>query len=229
MADKQTVQQILDTIPLRYRGPGGAAAVLKDGELIGQRVWGYADVDQRIPLTPEIRMPICSITKQFVCALLIDVQRNPTPAMLAKGDIQSQFADKFRELVRPELTQDTGLTLDNLCDMQSGLRDYWAMTTLWGTKPEDEFLVERDCPPMVDRTKSFHFKPGTEFSYCNVNFYLVARVIERVTGETLGKLLAERILGPAGMKTAFLCPDNAKLPRRVSATREQKIWDSCQL
>jgi CubicO group peptidase (beta-lactamase class C family) len=212
MADKQTVQQILDTIPLRYRGPGGVAAVLKDGEVIGQRVWGYADVDQRIPLTPQIRMPICSITKQFVCALLIDLQRNPTPAMVAKGDIQAQFTETFRELVRPELIQDTGLTLQNLCDMQSGLRDYWAMTALWGTKPEDEFLVERDCPPMVDRTRSFHFKPGTEYSYCNVNFYLVARVIERVTGESLGKLLAERILGPAGMETAFLCPDNSKLP-----------------
>ncbi|KAJ5938973.1 beta-lactamase/transpeptidase-like protein [Penicillium verhagenii] len=212
MAGKQTVQEILDSIPLKYRGPGGAIAVVKDGELIGQRVWGYADIDKRIPLTPEIRMPICSITKQFVCALLMDLKRNPTPEMTAKGDVQAQFSEALRELVRPELTQDSGLTLDNLCDMQSGLRDYWAMTALWGTKPDDEFLVERDCPPMVDRTKSFHFKPGTEFSYCNVNFYLVARVIERVAGESLGKLLAERILGPAGMETAFLCPDNAKLP-----------------
>ncbi|KAJ5746272.1 beta-lactamase/transpeptidase-like protein [Penicillium odoratum] len=209
---KQNIQEILDAIPLKYRGPGGVAAVLKDGELIGQRVWGYADVDQRIPLTPEIRIPICSITKQFVCALLIDLQRSPTPAMVAKGDIQAQFQAKFRELLRPELTQDSGLTLQNLCDMQSGLRDYWAMTALWGTKPEDEFLVERDCPPMVDRTKSFHFKPGTEYSYCNVNFYIVARVIEHVTGESLGKLLSERILKPAGMETAFLCPDNANLP-----------------
>ncbi|OKL59769.1 hypothetical protein UA08_04961 [Talaromyces atroroseus] len=212
MADQETVQKILDDIPLRYRGPGGAIAVVRHGELIAQRVWGYADVDQRVHLSPETQMPICSITKQFVCALLLDLKHNPTPEMAAKGDIESRFDEKFRELLRPELTNGTGLTIDHLCDMQSGLRDYWAMTALWGTKPEDEFLVERDCPPMLERTKSFHFKPGTEYSYCNVNFHALARIIERVTGESLGKLLAKRILKPAGMHTAFLCPDNSRLP-----------------
>ncbi|KAJ5629403.1 beta-lactamase/transpeptidase-like protein [Penicillium herquei] len=212
MTDNQTAQKIIDTIPLRYRGPGGAIAVLKDGEVIAQRVWGYADVDKRIPLTAEMQMPICSISKQFFCALLLDLKRNPTPAMLAKGDIEAQFTEKLREVLHPDLTRDSGITLENLVDMQSGLRDYWAMTALWGTKPDDEFLVARDCPPMLDRTKSFHFKPGTEYSYCNVNFHVVARVIERVTGEPLDKLLKERVLGPAGMKTAYLGPDNSKLP-----------------
>ncbi|KAJ5587139.1 beta-lactamase/transpeptidase-like protein [Penicillium hispanicum] len=211
MAQK-TTQEILDTIPLRYRVPGGAVAVLKDGELVGQRVWGYANLDQRVPLTPGILMPICSITKQFVCALLIDLQRNPTPAMLANGDIQEQFTEKLNELLPSEITQDSGLTIDNLCDMQSGIRDYWVMTTLWGAKPDDEFLVERDCPPMLARTKSFLFEPGTEYSYSNVNFHVLARMIERVTGEPLEKLLKERVLTPAGMSTAYLCPNTAKHP-----------------
>ena len=212
MATQQTVQKILNDIPLRYRGPGGAVAVVKDGQLVGQRVWGYADIDQRIPLTSDIRMPICSISKQFVVALYFDLQRNPNSAMLAKGDIQAQFTEKLHEVLRPEVIKDTGLTLKNLYDMQSGLRDYWALTALLGTKPEDEFLIKRDCPPMLDRVRSFHFQPGTEFSYCNVNFHVLAQVIERVTGEPLGKLLSERILGPAGMKTAYLCPDNGNLP-----------------
>ena len=209
---QQTVQEILDTIPLCYRGPGGAVAVLKDGDLVGQRIWGYADLDTRTPLTADIRMPICSITKQFVCALYLDLIENPTPVMVAKGDISKQFTDQLHEMLAPEITQGTGLTIDNLCDMQSGLRDYWAMTALWGAKPEDEFLVERDCPPALARTKSFHFKPGTEYSYCNINFHVMARVIERVAGEPLGQLLKERILEPAGMSTAYLCPDNARLP-----------------
>lgn len=211
-ADQKSIQEILDTVALRYRGPGGAIAVLKNGEVVGQRVWGWADMDERIPLTAQIQMPICSITKQFVCALLLDLERNPTPAMAAKGDVQKQFSDTLSEILQPEILKDSGLSIQNLVDMQSGLRDYWAMTTLWGAKPEDEFLVERDGPPAMDRTKSFHFKPGTAYSYCNVNFYVVARVIERVTGEPLGKLLKERVLGPAGMETAFLCANTAHHP-----------------
>ncbi|PYH97885.1 beta-lactamase/transpeptidase-like protein [Aspergillus ellipticus CBS 707.79] len=206
------IQKILDNVPLRHRGPGGAIAVVKDGELVAQRIWGYADVDKRVHMTPDTLMPICSITKQFVCALLLDLKRNPTPEMAAKGDIEGQFDEKLRELLHPDLLKDSGLTLDHLCDMQSGMRDYWTMTALWGTKPEDEFLVARDCPPMLERTKSFHFAPGTEYSYCNVNFHVLARVIERVAGDSIENLLAKRILAPAGMHTAFLTPDNAKLP-----------------
>jgi CubicO group peptidase (beta-lactamase class C family) len=209
---KEKVQEVLNKTALRCRGPGGAIAVVKDGEIIGQRVWGFADLDQRIPMTAQTQMPICSITKQFVCALLIDLERNPTPTLAAKGDVRKQLSDHLTEILSPELTSDGELTIDRLCDMQSGMRDYWAMTTLWGSKPDDEFLIERDCGPLLARTKSFQFQPGTEYSYCNVNFHILARVIERATEESLDKLLEERILRPAGMSTAFLCPNTAHHP-----------------
>lgn len=210
--NQKSIQEILDSVALRYRGPGGAVAILKNGEVVGQRVWGFADINKQIPLTAQTQMPICSITKQFVCALLLDLYRNPTPAIAAKGDPQRQFTDKLSELLRPEIANGTGLTIEHLCDMQSGLRDYWAMTTLWGAQPDAEFLIERDCPPALERTRSFHFTPGAEYSYCNVNFHILARVIERVTGEPLDKLLADRLLGPAGMKTAVLCPNTTHHP-----------------
>lgn len=203
--DPNFVKETLDSVALRYRGPGGAAAVLQNGKLVGQRVWGYADINKQIPLTDETLMPICSITKQFVCALLLNIYHS------SPGDVRQQMTDQLSELL-PEIDKDSGLTIEHLCDMQSGLRDYWAMTTLWGAKPDDKFSIEDHCPPALKKTKSFHFKPGTEYSYCNVNFHVVARAIERVTGEPLGKLLAERILAPAGMKTAALCPNTAEQP-----------------
>ncbi|OJJ42768.1 hypothetical protein ASPZODRAFT_136910 [Penicilliopsis zonata CBS 506.65] len=210
------IEEILETIAVRYRGPGGAVAVLQHGAVVGQRVWGWADMNERIALTAETQMPICSITKQFVCALLLDLYRNPTPAMAARGeDIPQQFSDQLKELL-PALFRNTAnsdkLTIETLCGMHSGLRDYWAMTTLWGAKPEDEFLVARDGPGAMARTRSLMFDTGTEYSYSNVNFYVVARAIERVTGEPLDQLLAERVLRPAGMKTAFLCPNTAHHP-----------------
>lgn len=209
---EQTVRTVLETTPSRYRGPGGAIAVLKDGELVGEQVWGYADLERRIPLETKTQLPICSISKQFVCALLIDLERNPTPAMAVKGDVKKQWADQLAQLLPPEVTKNSGLTIQHLCDMRSGIRDYWAMTTLWGAGPEDEFLIENACGPALERTKSFHFQPGTEYSYSNVNFHVLGRLIERVSEEPLGKLLADRIFTPAGMTTAFLCPNTAKHP-----------------
>ncbi|KAJ5887778.1 beta-lactamase/transpeptidase-like protein [Penicillium taxi] len=118
------IQEILYSIVLRYGGPGGAIAVIKVSELVAQRVWGHADMDKRIAMTSEIQMSICSISKQFICALLLDLKRNPTAAMAAKGNIEDQFLEKFNALLNPALTKDTGLTLKNICDTQSALRDY---------------------------------------------------------------------------------------------------------
>ncbi|QPC73402.1 hypothetical protein HYE68_004154 [Fusarium pseudograminearum] len=208
---KQIVEDVLKTIPSRIRGPGGAIAVLSDGALVDHRVWGYADFNRRVPMTPEVQIPICSISKQMLCALVVDLERNPTPALKAKGDVREQFETKLKELL-PELAKTGKLKLDDLCNNRSGIRDYWAITLLWGAKPEDRYSLADHNGPMLDSLKSFHFEPGTEYSYSNTNFNIVGRVVEACTGESLASLLNERIFKPAGMKTAELCADSAKLP-----------------
>jgi len=208
-----SISKILEEVPTLYRGPGGAVAVLKDGELVGQHVWGFADLDRRIPMTANTVMPICSISKQMVCGLLADLERNPTPAMLARGEEPAkQLSDQLGQVLNPKMLQDTGLTIRHLGNMQSGIRDYWAMTVLWGAKPEGHFSVADHGPLVMDRIKSFHFQPGTEYSYSNTNFFVLARVIEVVTQQPLAELLAERIFVPAGMATASLCAHTAEHP-----------------
>ena len=208
-----SISKILEEVPALYRGPGGAVAVLKDGKLVGQHVWGFADLDRRISMTADTVMPICSISKQMVCGLLTDLERNPTPAMMARGEEPAkQLSDQLGQVLDPKMLQDTGLTIRHLGNMQSGIRDYWAMTVLWGAKPEGHFSVADHGPLVMDRIKSFHFQPGTEYSYSNTNFFVLARVIEMVTKQPLAELLAERIFEPIGMATARLCAHTAEHP-----------------
>ncbi len=208
-----SIPDILSDVASRFRGPGGAIAILKDGELVGQQLWGYADLHRRIPMAADTLLPICSITKQMLCGLLTDLERNPTPAMSARSEEPAkQLSDQVLQLLHPDLLQDTGLTIRHLCNNQSGIRDYWAMTVLWGATPEGHFSIAEHGPKMLARMKSFHFQPGTEYSYGNTNFFVIARSIERVTGEPLGELLAQRIFAPAGMKTAKLCAHTAEHP-----------------
>ncbi|KAH8664487.1 beta-lactamase-type transpeptidase [Xylariales sp. PMI_506] len=209
-----SIPDILADVPSRFRGPGGAVAVLKDGELVGQQVWGYADLHRRIPMATDTILPICSITKQMLCGLLTDLERNPTPVMSAHGGEEpaKQLSDQLGQLLDKNLLKDTGLTIRHLCNNQSGIRDYWALTVLWGAKPEGHFSVAEHGPKTLAQLKSFHFQPGTEYSYANTNFFIIARCIENVTGQPLGELLAERIFAPAGMKTASLCAHTSEHP-----------------
>ncbi|GIZ44295.1 hypothetical protein CKM354_000749800 [Cercospora kikuchii] len=213
-AAQTNASKILSSIQDQLRGPGGAVAIVKDGENLARHTYGYADIDRRIPLTPQMHMPICSISKQMVCLVLVSLKHEPTPLMAKfPGDIWEQLAVELQKVL-PNLVE-RGLTVPDLYNMQSGIRDYWAMTTLWGAQPEGQFSIALDAPQAIARTRSFHFEPGTEYSYSNVNFHILGSMIEAVAGQSLGQLLDERVFKPAGMRSAALCPNTAGHPLPV--------------
>ncbi|KIV77157.1 hypothetical protein PV11_08981 [Exophiala sideris] len=209
------VAEALETVPSTYRGPGGSVAVLKEGELVGQQIWGYSNLDTRTLLRSDTLLPICSITKQMLCALLPSLERNPTPSMKARGtDAKTQYQDALSDILGADFVKRTGLKVHHLANNASGIRDYWALTVLWGAKLDQKFSMEEHIPKVIERTKSLHFTPGTEYSYCNVNFVIVARVIEVVSGGKLDDLLSKCVFEPSSMKSAFVGADTSLHPTR---------------
>lgn len=207
-----SIDLIIEKAGLLYPGPGGAIGIVKDGVPLAQRAWGFADLNQRIPMTRETMFPICSITKQMVCAVLQTLRDNHTPTMPMDEFVDDQLEANLQKLLTRKFCEDNKLSVQLLCDNQSGIRDYWATNTLLGAKPEDRFSLEDDARAMIYRARSLHFRPGTEFSYSNTNFHILARVVEMTSGQSLSRLLRERVFAPAGMTTAVLCPSTEHQP-----------------
>ena len=196
--DVSALEKTLRALPQFYRGPGGVAGVVKDGEVILRHAWGFADLDARLPMAATTRMPICSISKQFTCAVLLDLVGDP-----AKLDGEMQKHLPLMEGERPSVA--------DLCNNQSGLRDYWALTVLHGAAADGVFRRE-DAKTLFSRMRTTHFAPGSRYSYSNGNFRLLCDLIEDHAGKPLGELYAERIFEPAGMSTAALMADTASPP-----------------
>lgn len=193
--DFDALEKAINSLPLRFRGPGGVAGVMKDGEVLFGQAWGYADLDRHVPMTVDTLMPICSISKQFTCALLLDLAGDP-----------SILDDRLAPLL-PNL-QGARPTVAQLCHNQSGLRDYWALTVLHGALADGIFARE-DTRRLFARMRDTHFAAGHHYSYSNGNFRLLSDLIEEHAGRPLGALLEERIFGPAGMETALLATDTS--------------------
>ncbi len=104
------LDRALAALPRTYPGPGGAIAVLRNGEVLARHAWGWADAERRIAFTPATLFRICSITKQFTCALLLDAFPDPS---LLDGDVRARL---------PLLDGPAPGAL-HLCHNQSGLRD----------------------------------------------------------------------------------------------------------
>jgi len=182
----------------RNPGPGGAVAVLKDGAVLARQTWGWADMERRLPFTPETLFRICSITKQFTCAAMLD--QFPDPDVL-NADLPTYLPN----LVGPR----PGVR--DMAHNQSGLRDYWATAMLCGAPAEGVF-GPTDAQALIARTTSLHFAPGAHYAYCNHNFRLLGDLVANRSSQSLAGLLRRRIFDPAGMPSALLCPETSALP-----------------
>jgi D-aminopeptidase len=192
------LDRALAALPRAYPGPGGAVAVLRHGEVLARHAWGWANAERRIPFTPGTLFRMCSVTKQFTCALVLDAF--PDPAAL-DGDVRARL---------PLLEGEAPGAL-HLCHNQSGLRDYWAVAMLHGSPAEAPF-GDAEAARVIGAARTLQFAPGTRYSYANQNFRLLSDILETRTGRGFAELLRERVFGRAGMASAFLAADTRAMP-----------------
>ena len=188
----------LSALQRRFPGPGAAAAVLREGEVLARHAWGWADAERRIAFTPATLFRMCSVTKQFTCGLMLELF--PDPAVL-DGAVRARL---------PRLRGDAPTAL-HLAHNQSGLRDYWALAMLHGAPAESPF-GEAEASAVIGGAETLQFAPGTRYSYCNQNFRILSDVLAERAGRSFAELLGERVLAPAGMRTAFLAAETRAMP-----------------
>ncbi len=196
MAD---LARVASRLPERFEGPGGAFAVLRHGAVLEAGCWGWADRERRVPFTHQTPTLVCSITKQFTCATLLETE--PDPEALAP-----LLASRL-----PALAAADRPPVATLAHNQSGFRDYWALAMLCGAPVEGRFDAAA-WRQLVRSTGSLQFRPGTRYSYSNGNFRLLSDMLEERSGRDFRSLLRATVLDRAGMAGARLAPDTADVP-----------------
>lgn len=186
--------------------PGGALTLLRGGAPVFERRFGLANLEHRVPVGPDTRFHIASITKTFVgaaCALLHHRGRLDLDA-----DIRRWI---------PELRPQSPMTLRHLLTMTSGLRDSMESMVLRGTW----FRYPRSSQDLLDLVfaqTSQCWPTGERWVYTNINFNLAALVIERVSGQAFDAFLAENFWRPLGMADTLLRDSNMQsVPRLADA------------
>ena len=192
------LDRALDALPLAYPGPGGAVAVLREGEVIARHAWGWANAERRIAFTPGTLFRMCSITKQFTCGLVLDAFSDPS---VLDADVATRL---------PNLEQAPPGAL-HLCHNQSGLRDYWAVAMLHGAPAESPF-GDAEAARVIAGERTLQFAPGSRFSYVNQNFRLLSDILQDRAGRGFAELLRARLFDRVGMESALLAADTRAMP-----------------
>ena len=187
----------VDAIFKDYAGqPGCNVGVARSGKLILERSYGLADIANDLPLSPETRFDIGSMSKQFTAAAVL--------ILADQGKIG--LDDDIHKYV-PELP-DYGVkvSLRQMLHHTSGIMDDYELLKLSGWVYGDR-ATEHDSLWVLSRMRKLNFTPGTRELYSNANYLLLARAVERVSGQPLGAYLQSTIFGPLGMTHTVLTGD----------------------
>ena len=164
---------------------GMSLAVVRDGQVVLAKGYGSSSREKSEPVTPQTQFAIGSVTKQFVCACIL----------LLAEDGKLAVEDKVAKWY-PALTRAEEITLLDLMQHVSGYPDYYPL----------DFVDRRmKAPIVIDELIRLYaggkldFEPGTKWSYSNTGYMILGRVVEKVTGESFGQFLQQRIFGPLGM------------------------------
>jgi D-alanyl-D-alanine carboxypeptidase len=187
-------QQQLDEWRERTAVPAVAAAVRLNGTLVWQGVSHVASVEGSDPMSSRRRFPIYSITKSFTGVCILQL----TQAGLLNLD---DSVDRWMG----HLPVSRAVSLRHLLQHTSGLADY-------GWLPAYHEAV-RDTPstPWPDE-KFFEmtlangplFDPGTAWSYSNIGYLILRRIIERAAGISFRRYVDAHIVSPLGLRDTFV-------------------------
>jgi len=193
-------------------GPGCAAAVSHNGDRVFEQAFGLAEIEHKVPNTPQTIFESGSVAKQFTAAALVLLQQ--------EGKVKLE--DPVRKYI-PELP-DYGapLTIRHLLNHTSGIRDWGTVMSLTGSGRGDRVITQALALDVITHQRELDFTPGSEYSYSNSGYNLAAIIVERVSTQKFAIFIAERLFKPLGMNDSSIRDDYRRVvPGRAQAYSRQ--------
>jgi CubicO group peptidase (beta-lactamase class C family) len=168
-----------------YQIPAIVVGVIRGGQLVDSRAFGLANIELNVQATSQHVFEIGSISKQFTAYAILMLYEQ------GKVDLRAPVGRYLTGLPEPWGAP----TLHQLMSHTSGLPDF---------EEAFDYGVYRETPTDDDFLKrlldlKIEAKPGTKWEYSNTGYWLLARVIEKLSGMTYAQFMQERIFTPLGM------------------------------
>ncbi len=184
------VQNLADTKQF-----SGTVLVAHGRNLVLEKGYGIADYNAQIKNDISTKFRIASITKQCTAAAILRLQEK---GMLSVQDTIAHFI--------PDFPHGDTITLHHLLTHSSGLVNYTSLEAYWQTA-----TIEASPAQTIARFQHLPlcFATGSQATYSNSGYVLLADIIERVTGKTFIQFLTDEFFEPLGMHdTGFASQKN---------------------
>lgn len=200
-------------------GPGAAVLVIADGRTVFERGYGVADLRSLRKIDAETNFRLASCTKQFTAMAV----------MLLVHDGKLRYEDRLTDIFPDFPEYGKAITIRNLLNHTSGLLDYEDLMSqpAPGTAPgQIPQIKDAGVLQLLKQQKTTKFPPGTKWDYSNSGYAVLAMTVEKVSGQSFGDFLHDRIFAPLNMKqtVAYEKGKNTVADRAYGHTHESGVW-----
>jgi CubicO group peptidase (beta-lactamase class C family) len=206
-----TVQQFMQ----RWKVLGASVALAKDGKLVYERAFGYADVARTVPLQPYHLLRVASLSKSVTALAIMKLVEDGKislshPVFGPEGYLHSAaYTQEIRDARLYRITVQQLLEHTAGWDRSIGCDGH-------GTCDPVEFPTHVAASmgvanPVGDSTlisymlrQGLNFEPGARFAYSNTGYLVLGKVLEAVTHQPYETWVRQHVLQPSGVLEAHL-------------------------
>ena len=183
----------------RQRLPGVSLAVVRNGQVVYAKGYGYANLEHQVPVKPLTIFQSGSVGKQFTATavmMLVEQGKINLDEKISKylGDVPPAWKD---------------ITVRHLLTHTSGLTDYPSDFDFRRDYTEDDLLKRAQAIPPA-------FKQGENWQYSNLGYVTLGILIHKVSGQFYGDFLQQNVFKPLGMTNTRIINEADIIPNRAA-------------
>lgn len=172
----------------------GAVLIAKEGKIVFEKAYGYADRNAQRLNTVQTEFRVGSLTKMFTSTVILQLA----------AESKLSLADPVSKYV-PGFANGKKIQLIHLLSHTSGIKGH--------TESPEPQTLEQSVARFKTETPAF--QPGAQFEYNNFNYILLSYIAQKVTGIPYPQLVKERVLDKAGMTHSGLDKTDRKSEQKA--------------
>ena len=195
----------------KNQNPGCVVGVVRNDSLVFSKAYGMANLEYAIPNSTQTVYHLASVSKQFTAYAIILL------AQQGKLDLDADIRKYLAWF--PNLKQK--ITIRNLLNHTSGIRDQWQLLGISGTRIDD-VITQEHIIKILSKQQGLNFIPGDKFMYSNSGYTLLAEIVKAVSGRSLREFTDSAIFKPLKMTHTHFHDDYTEIESNRAYSYDRK-------
>ncbi len=212
----QKVSHKLDSLLTRFNKRHdfhGSVLVAHNGKILFSKEYGIANFKKKTPIEKKSIFQLASVSKQFTATAILILNEK---SLLSLNDSVTKYFPNFPY---------SDVTIKHLLNHTAGLPKYfWIAEHKWENEkaPSNTEMMQLMAVSNINR----FFKPGRKFDYSNTGYFVLASIIEKVSGMSYANFLKINIFEPLQMNDSFVYSfENDEIkPNQLDGYRLYRGW-----